>query len=135
MYLEYKSSLQTITKSNYKTDSTYLCFELEIFGICMIRFYHLERKVYMSEIKWATPPTSVRKAPVSRLSALAQAGIANPGSWFILSETAKSRPAYKPFNGPMWERAYRKEESEGKVVHRLYVRYIGHTLSQTGYGI
>jgi hypothetical protein len=77
------------------------------------------------EMIWKDPPVHQRVKGVSKKDELANTAIQNPERWFILHEGAKVRPASRPFNGSLWERAYRTEIVDGVKIHRTYVRYIG----------
>ena len=78
------------------------------------------------EPKWEAPaPVSNKRRRSERVQALIDAGVNNPNQWFVLYEGVKARPAHRPFNGPQWERAYRKVYINDQTVQRTYVRYIG----------
>ena len=73
------------------------------------------------EIKWETPAPVKRKS--SKKEEFVQAGMANPGKWFVYHEGNRHRPAPFPMHSSLWERAYRRELVDGKTVYRTYVMY------------
>lgn len=57
----------------------------------------------------------------SMYAEVTETAMKHPGQWILLFEDSKNNVAPKPFQGPKWERAYRKI---GKL-HRTYIMYRG----------
>jgi len=80
----------------------------------------------MEEIKWEAPAPAKRGGYAATKSAyFVEAGKSRPNQWFVLYEGTAHRPAWGPFKGPQWERAYRRTVENGVKIQRTYIRYIG----------
>ena len=84
------------------------------------------------EIVWSTPaPSSTGKKGEGRPWKPKREEIIegelrkNKGEWVLLKEGVDSRSVPKRFQGAEFQRAYRNYYEDGKLLRRIYVRYVG----------
>ena len=78
------------------------------------------------ELVFMNPPevrnTRSRK---SMYDEMAQQLKSRPEEWALIKKANKRQTFTRPFFGPDYERAYRKETIDGTVWYCLYARYVG----------